>query len=272
MSSLVRAYAHDGFRMFPCRADKKPLVPHWRDDATCDDAIIELWLRRWPHADWAWAVAATVVVVDIDVKGGKNGYRDFERLDGHDPRTVETAAATTPSGGMMLFYAAAKLYKNRVAIGGTGIDTRTEGGYVLVPLPGVGREWLRPLLGATLLPAPAWLDLALRREPTLSPAAVSDLLPLPDDPRKQRFAREALTRACARIAFAPCGEQDTTRNREAYYVGTLVGRGLLGETEAYDALVRAAYAMPTYRDPWRDLEKRVRNSIEAGKGHAGAAQ
>ena len=123
MSSLVRAYAHDGFRMFPCRADKKPLVPHWRDYATCDDAIIELWLRRWPYADWAWAVAATVVVVDIDVKGGKNGYRDFERLEGHDPRTVETAAATTPSGGMMLFYAAAKLYKNRVAIGGNGTST-----------------------------------------------------------------------------------------------------------------------------------------------------
>src|SRR6516164_1412692 len=145
MSGLLRAYANYGLRLFPCRADKKPLVPHWRDDATCDDAAIAAWLRQWPHADWAWAVAATVVVVDIDVKGGKNGYRDFERLDGHDPRTVDAPAATTPSGGMQIFYAAAKLYKNRVAISGTGLDTRTLGGYVVLPGEANGREWLRPL-------------------------------------------------------------------------------------------------------------------------------
>ena len=45
-----------------------------------------------------------------------------------------------------------------MATAAPGIDTRTEGGYVVLPLPGNGREPLRPLIGATLLPAPAWLD------------------------------------------------------------------------------------------------------------------
>jgi hypothetical protein len=48
----------------------------------------------------------------------------------------------------------------------------------------------------------------------------------------------------------------------------LIGHGVLNEAEAYAALVRAAKAMPAYRDPWRDLEKRVKNSLQAGIGQA----
>ena len=36
-----------------------------------------------------------------------------------------------------------------MGIGGAGIDTRSHGGYVVLPLPGNGREWLRPLIGET---------------------------------------------------------------------------------------------------------------------------
>ena len=81
---------------------------------------------------------------------------------------VLTPQATTPSGGMQLFFAATKPYKNPVAIGGTGIDTRTVGGYVVLPLP---RQWPRMAApthwrGRRSLPAPAWLDIALRQAPS----------------------------------------------------------------------------------------------------------
>ena len=91
-----------------------------------------------------------------------------------------------PAAGCTSFYAASKPYKNQVAIDGTGIDTRSEGGYVVLPLPGNGREWLRQLIGATLLPAPAWLDCALRQAPptraplVLAPRAA--LVPPSSDP------------------------------------------------------------------------------------------
>src|SRR5262249_31047740 len=124
-----------------------------------------------------------------------------------------------------------------------------------------GREWLRPPWETPPLPAPAWLDNALKRQPILSPAEQPDLPPLEYD---EEFAREALARACIRIAYAPCGEQDATRNAECFFVGLLIGHGVLDQAEAYAALVRAAKAMPTYRDPWRDLEKRVENSLQAG--------
>jgi putative DNA primase/helicase len=256
-------YAEHGLRIFPCRADKTPLTIHGFKDASTDPAQIRAWWRRWPFADPALAVAATVVVVDIDVKGDRNGYRDFERLAGRDPRGIDAPMASTPSGGMQIFYAAAKPYRNRVAIAGTGLDTRSEGGYVVLPAPGNGREWLRPYLGVTPPLAPPWLDVALKQEDIRSSAATfdPDLPPLEYD---EEFARAALVRACVRIAYAPCGTQDHTRNAECFFIGILVGRGALDEAEAIAALTRAAKAMPAHRDPWRDLEERVAKSFAAG--------
>jgi hypothetical protein len=263
LSDLTLAYIDYGLRLFPVRADKTPLVDHWPEAATCSRLAIEAWRQRWPFADPAWALPATVVVVDIDVKGGKDGYRDFERLAGCDPRSVATAASSTPSGGMQLFYdAAGRLYGNRVAIGGTGLDTRSAGGYVVLPEHDNGREWLRPLLGATLLPARVWLDRALKREP--APCSVPVPVSLPDDPWIHKKALTALERACAKIVAAPCGAQDTIRHQQCFYVGGLVSRGDLSEAEAYDALLAAARQMPAHGRPWRNLETKISRSLEAG--------
>jgi hypothetical protein len=258
-------YVARGFRVFPVHADKTPLVAHWREEATADPAMIKAWRRKWAHHDIAWAIPANVIAVDIDVKHGKNGYADFKRLAGCDPRDVPTPQSTTPSGGMQLFYAAIKPYKNAVAIGGTGIDTRTLGGYVVLPGHKNGRQWLRPLIGAELLPAPAWLDIALRKAPlVLAPRTA--IVPPSSDPWSQRHAHAPLERACARIIAAPCGAQDSTRHAQCFYIGGLVARGDLGYAKAYAALLEAANAMPVYRDPWRNLEERVARSIEAGIG------
>jgi hypothetical protein len=261
----ARRYAAHGLRIFPVSANKRPLVPHWRVDATSDPAAIEAWWRKWPHADAALALPAGVVVVDIDVKQGKDGYRDFKRLAGCDLQDVATPRSSTPSGGAQFFYAATKPYKNQVAIDGTSLDVRAEGGYVVLPLPDNGRKWLRPLLGAPLLPAPAWLDVALRKAPlVLAPRAA--LAPPSSDSWAQRKALAELERACAWIVAAPCGAQDSTRHAQCFYIGGLVARGDLDYATAYAALLEATRAMPVYRDPWRNLEERVARSLEAGTG------
>jgi hypothetical protein len=258
-------YAAARMLIFPVRANKHPLVAHWPAAASSDPAAIEAWCLKWAHREFAWALPAEVLVLDIDIKHGKDGYRDFKRLAGCDPRDVATPQSTTPSGGMQLFYAAAKPYKNQVAIGGTGLDTRTGGGYVVLPLHDNGRKWLRPLLGAPLLPAPAWLDVALRKAPlVLAPRAA--LAPPSSDSWAQRKALAELERACAWIVAAPCGAQDSTRHAQCFYIGGLVARGDLDYATAYAALLEATRAMPVYRDPWRNLEERVARSLEAGIG------
>jgi Bifunctional DNA primase/polymerase, N-terminal len=108
--------------------------------------------------------------------------------------------ASTPSGGLHLIYRASKAYRNLApALVGTGIDTRTAGGYIVLSGPGNGREWIRNLIGADgvmrpLAPAPSWLDSALRSTPsTRSPlmlAPRSALAPASVDPWAQRKALE----------------------------------------------------------------------------------
>ena len=259
--------------IFPVKARGTPLTLHGFKDASCDPEVIKAWRGKWAHCEFGWAVPADRIVVDLDEKNGKHGLRDFKDRAGCDPRDVFTPQATTPSGGLHLFYKATKPYKNAVAIEGTGIDTRTAGGYVVLPLEGNGRAWLKPLIGgdgviAPLLPAPAMLDCALRKEPSprvplmLAPRAA--LAPPSSNSWAQKKALAELARACAKIAAAPCGAQDSTRHAQCFYIGGLIGRGDLGYEEAYAALLEAAHAMPVYRDAWRDLEGRVARSIESG--------
>jgi Bifunctional DNA primase/polymerase, N-terminal len=269
-------YAAASLLIFPVNANKKPLTTHGFKDASSDPAAVTTWRAKWPHCEFALAVPAGMVVVDVDIKHGKNGYADFKRLAGCDPREVATPQSSTPSGGMQVFFAASKPHKNAVAIAGSGIDVRAEGGYVVLPMPGNGRQWLLELIGADramaqLLPAPAWLDVAIRKAPSMRAPLVlaprAALAPSSSDPWAQKKAHAALEKACARILGAPCGAQDATRHRECFYIGGLIGRGDLGYEEAYEALLAAAFAMPVYRDPWRNLEERVARSLEAGLGH-----
>ena len=141
----VLRYAAVGMGLFPVNARGVPLTPHGFKDASSDPEVIEAWRSKRAHCEFGWALPADIIAVDLDMKHGKNGFRDFKDRTGCDPCDVATPQATTPSGGMHLFYKATKPYKNAVAIGGTGIDTRTEGGYVVVPLAGNGREWLARL-------------------------------------------------------------------------------------------------------------------------------
>ena len=253
--------------IIPVNARGAPLTPHGFKDASSDPEVIKAWRRKWPHCDFGWALPPDRLAVDLDMKHGKNGFKDFRDRARCDPCDVATPQATTPSGGLHLIYAATKAHKNLVAIDGTGIDTRTAGGYIVLPLPGNGRRWLRPLMGATLLPAPAWLDVAMRdiKAPlTLAPRAA--IVPPTSDPWAHRKALSELERACAKIRNAPCGAQDAERHRQCFYIGGLVAHGDVNYEVAYTALLAASLCMPVHRDPWRNLDSRVARSIESGMG------
>jgi hypothetical protein len=256
------AYAAHGLAVFPMRADRTPITEHGYQDASTEAEVIKAWWRRYPFSDPAWAAPEGVVAVDLDPKSGGDGVRDFARLDGHDPHDIETPSASTPSGGMHLFYAVARRYQNSVKLHGCAIDIRSRGGCVILPAQGNGRRWLRRLSKTPMAEAPAWLDCALRKVsvPRLFRTATpSWLRPLE---RKQALAE--LERACAKMIAAPNGAQDDTRHRQCFLIGALIARGDLDSATGFAALAAAARAMPTYGKPWRDLDKRVERSLKAG--------
>jgi hypothetical protein len=273
----VLVYIRCGRPIFPGAANKRPLVSGGFKSATVDQIQVEAWWLRWPYAEPCHPVSPTEVILDIDVKGGRNGYADYERIFGCDPRTVETPSFTTPSGGMQLFFAASKLYRNAVAIDGTGLDTRALGGYTILPVgDGLnGRRWLRPLVGGGAvapLPAPGWLDRVVARETPVSSGngglvtGELSLPPLTDDARVRRQALAMLARACDRIRNAPAGAQGDTRRKQVFLIGGVVARGDLSLEEAFSALLAASREMPVYRpsEPWRDLEMLTARSLVAG--------
>ena len=256
------AYAAHGLAVFPMRADRTPLTEHGYQNASTDPDFIKAWWGRYPFSDPAWALPEDVVAVDLDRKSGGDGVRDFARLDGHDPHDIETPSASTPSGGMHLFYAAARRYQNSVKLQGCAIDIRSRGGCVILPTHGNGRRWLRRLSTTPMARAPTWLDCAVRE--ASGPRLIHCLTRPSPKPLERKQALAELERACAKMIAAPNGAQDDTRHRQCFLIGALIARGDLDYATAFVALVAAARAMPTYGKPWRDLDKRVERSLKVG--------
>jgi predicted P-loop ATPase len=122
------AWAERGFRVFPCQPNgKKPLHKGWPEDATTDAMKIREWWTERPHANIG-CLTTDLVVVDIDMKPGKDGLASWMALHGG----FDTFCVETPSGGFHLYYTGANVAINQGALG-PGLDVRSHHGYVLAP-------------------------------------------------------------------------------------------------------------------------------------------
>lgn len=135
MSKLQWAltWARRGFPVFPCVANgKEPLyeATTWYEIATTDEATIR---RMWTdpvlgmEKDYNIGVDCTdKIVIDIDVKNGKDGYNQYMQLGG----TYETLVVRTPSGGYHCYFEGPDSANAPI---GSALDVRSHHGYVLAP-------------------------------------------------------------------------------------------------------------------------------------------
>jgi hypothetical protein len=260
--------AYCGYRIFPTSSRKIPLVKGWQAAATTDLAQIwEWWGMQWPAAEIGWALPVNIVVADLDEKDGRHGFRDFERLEGCDLRSVAAPVFLTPSGGAQILYLASKPYKNVApAIKGMGIDTRAAGGFVLLPGHQNGRRWLKSPLDVEMPPAPVWLAPALRETRTPAAPTSPDIhLMAASDPWAQRSALKALDRACTLIVNAQPGERHDTCYKQCFFIGGLIERGDIAYETAKPRLLEVIRAVAgRHRPPWRNVDKWVEESIQIG--------
>ena len=137
-------YAAAGYSVIPVRSDKTPYTPHGLKDASQDPDTIRKWWETWPDANVAIAcgrVSGNLVVLDVDMKNGKNGKRSIEIWEAEHGDFPATVMANTPSGGMHYFFRVKdpSQYKNTVeAI--PAVDIRGDGAYVVVYPSGVGGD------------------------------------------------------------------------------------------------------------------------------------
>ncbi len=148
-------YADLGYAVFPCwPGAKEPMTPNGFKDATTDAATIRAWWTRTSNANVAMP-AAGLLVVDID--GPDNSWPGERDLSG-------APVSRTPRGGRHHIFRqpAGRGWRNTTSRIAPRVDTRADGGYIVVPpsrFDGKPYEWAEPLgLPPDGLPEPpAWL-------------------------------------------------------------------------------------------------------------------
>lgn len=127
------AWAARGFRVFPCiPGAKEPRVKAFYEVATSDvDAVREMWTD--PVTGWALdhnigVATDEMIVVDIDMKKGKDGMASYMALD----LPLDTLMVRTPTGGRHAYLSGPSKSLSAGKIG-EGLDIRSAHGYVIAP-------------------------------------------------------------------------------------------------------------------------------------------
>lgn len=126
-------HAKAGRPVFPCGADKRPLVK-WRDRATTNPAQIERWWQKWPEAmpGLPMGRASGLAVLDLDKRPDKDGAAALRDL-GYAPDSLSPSIISTPSGGQHVYFRWPEGLGNSAAGLPAGVDVRGDGGYVIAP-------------------------------------------------------------------------------------------------------------------------------------------
>lgn len=146
-------YAAKGIPVFPCKPDKRPYIGGGFHAAVTDEGTIRSWWQQWPDAliGVPTGPRSGIAVLDIDNKPekGKDGFAQVP-----DWETRSPVISRTGSGGAHLFFKAEGAPHCTSDIIARGVDTRGEGGYVIVP-PSRGYTWKN---GSDLSALPPWPD------------------------------------------------------------------------------------------------------------------
>lgn len=144
-------------------------LPNGVESATVNLTQIRRWWMRWPTANIGGAMGREIqlVALDFDPKnGGDLSLADL--LDVHGDGWLNTLTMKTGSGGFhFLFqYPASQVLRNSAGEVGPGVDTRGEGGYIVLPpsihFSGNLYEMYRVV---PVIPAPEWLLEVFRPKP-----------------------------------------------------------------------------------------------------------
>jgi hypothetical protein len=218
-----------GIYVFPLVVnDKTPATRNGFKDATTDPGrISEMW-QRCQAANIGIATGASgLVVIDIDVKHGVNGWKAFngclERLGELPP----TRMASTPSGGAHLYFREPAGFEIPISAGrlGPGLDVRAHGGYVVcAPSTIDGKAYRWDITEPAKVLPDAWAN--AMQPPKPQPVA-PETRPVVN--RANRYGVAALNNETDIVAKAKPGQRNDTVTRSAFKVGTIADQcGITG--------------------------------------------
>lgn len=275
-----------GFKVFPVRSKeetlkngkvrgpKSPKITGWQDKATVKESQIRRWSHQFPDCLFAMLTGpeAGFSVTDLDRHGEKDGFKAVADMG----VTVSSPITARTAGGGEHFFFAASDVPTTAGVIAPGVDTKGEGGYILIPgtvLPD-GRtyaftkgDWeeladFRDLTGFP--PMPEALRDALRPR-----RAANEAVQVAEDqsgiPAALDHARAMLDVAKGRVADAKDGHRTRTLYDAALWAGGFVACSTLTEEDATAALMESAAdgGMTADYDP-DDLLRQIANGIRTG--------
>ena len=258
--TAARAYADKGWAVFPVKpGEKVPATAHGCLDASSDPAKVDAWWGRDENFNIGVACGqpSGIFAVDLD---GPEGLEAWTQLEGRHG-LVRALWAATPSGGFHgVFALPPGTLGNTAKKLGDGIDTRGDGGYIVVSPsvhPNGGRyRWLDKIRPPAV---PGWLLRLLRPMPKQTSAK-----PWTADRDATGYVDKAIEGECATVASCGEGTRNHTLNAAAFNLGTLVGAGLTDEATVRERLSEAARACGLAD---REIVQTLGSGLKAGQAN-----
>lgn len=166
-------YVARGWPIFPCHSinrgrctckkgldcdnpGKHPLTENGFYNASSDINMINMWLAKWPWANWALRTGPETGISVIDIDPRHSGYDSFSQLQQSRGPMPDTLRSATGGGGRHLFYASNGIKIPSLRGWLPGVDIRSDGGYVILPegrhKSGTHYRWLNWEWQPTTLP------------------------------------------------------------------------------------------------------------------------
>jgi Bifunctional DNA primase/polymerase, N-terminal len=221
------ALATAGIPVFPIAASKRPTCPHGFLDASCEPSVVRtLWRNHpGPLIGVPTGKVTGLFVLDLDTTRHTDAAEWFER---YAPYLPETRQQTSRSGGLHLFFQHVEGLRNSAGRIALGVDTRAEGGSIIVWQPQAWLDRPRPLAEA-----PQWLlDMAKPK-------------PLPPPPRRifspptnisDVWSMPWLSGLIAAVATARQGKRNAITFWAACVIRDRISAGELDNTAAEHAI------------------------------------
>jgi hypothetical protein len=159
IDSILQLVKSRSFRVLPLQPrSKKPLTNHAYKDSTNSREQIEEWWNQYPDANAAIATGkiSGIVVIDVD---GKQGARTLAELESKYGPLPQTLTAITGRGKHLYYHYPAEQDIRTSKKLGSGIDLKSDGGYVVAPPSvhpdGTIYKWLKE--SAEIAALPVWV-------------------------------------------------------------------------------------------------------------------
>jgi hypothetical protein len=270
--------AEAGIAVFPCDANKKPLI-RWRAFSSCDTDAVLQWWQQFPNAlPGIDLEKSDLVVLDGDRHGGPDGRAALrELLRRQEEFNCRAAPAVlTPNDGVHVYLAenGHELTNSRGNLP-DGVDVRAAGGYTICPytvLPD-GRKYravkdtpdlIAAFQAGTIPHVPQGvIDLirARKRETEQAQSTVNATAGI----REKTYAQAALKGCAAELAAAASGSRNELLNKLAFRLGRMIARGWLNRAVAEEALTAAMRANGyVVEDGEKAVEATLKSGLDAG--------